>query len=109
MHPDGLPAELASLTGWIACLADARPLAHYTALLAEAGLRTTHTESHDDALTSMIETIEARLKLIRMTAPEQLATAGIDVEAVLEHTRQAAAVTADGTIGYALLVAEKST
>lgn len=107
VHPGGLPSELASLTGWIACLADARPLEQYTAILAEAGLRTTHTEPHDDALRSMIDTIEARLKLLRMTAADQLEAAGVDVEAVLDHTRRAAGAAANGTLGYALLIAEK--
>lgn len=107
VHPDGLPAELAGLAGWTACIADARPLEDYTAILNAAGLRTVHTEHHDEALRSMIETIEARLKVLRMTAPDQLADAGINVEAVLDHTRLASEATADGTLGYVLITAEK--
>ncbi|WP_235883363.1 hypothetical protein [Saccharopolyspora elongata] len=55
----------------------------------------------------MIDTIEARLKLLRMTAPGQLDAAGVDVDAVLRHTRLAAEATANGTLGYAHLIAEK--
>ncbi len=107
VHPDGLPAELAGLAGWIACIADARPLEDYTAILNAAGLRTVHTEHHDEALRSMIEAIEARLKVLRMTTPDQLADAGINVEAVLDHTRLASEAAVNGTLGYALITAEK--
>lgn len=108
-HPDGLPDELTGLGAWIACIADARPVEDYAAVLAAAGLRTIHTERHDHALRTMIDTIEARLKLLRMTAPEQLANAGTDLDAALRYTRLAAGATANGTLGYALLTAEKPT
>ncbi|WP_235883364.1 class I SAM-dependent methyltransferase [Saccharopolyspora elongata] len=49
VHPDGLPSELAGLTAWVACIADARPLEDYAAILAGADLRTTHTQRHDEA------------------------------------------------------------
>ena len=43
----GLPPELSRLTAWVACIADARPVDDYTAILGAAGLRTVHTERHD--------------------------------------------------------------
>ncbi|MBC3193925.1 class I SAM-dependent methyltransferase [Pseudonocardia sp. C8] len=107
VHPDGLPTELTGLAGWVACIADARPLDDYIAILDTAGLRTTDTQSHDEALRSMIDMMEARLKLLRMTAPDQLVAAGIDVNAVLHYTRLAADAAATGTLGYALITAEK--
>lgn len=107
VHPGGLPAELTGLAGWVACIADARPLDDYVAILADAGLRTTHTEQHDDALRSMIDKIETRLKLLRMTAPDALARAGVDTDAVLRHTELANRAVADGLIGYTLITAEK--
>lgn len=107
--PDGLPNELTGLTGWVACIADARPLHDYIAVLDAAGLRTTHTQRHDEALRTMIDIIEARLKLMRMTAPDQLATAGINIDAILHYTQLAGQATAVGTLGYALLTAEKPT
>lgn len=78
-----------------------------TAILNAAGLRTVHTEHHDEAFRSMIETIEARFKVLCMTGPDQLADAGINVEAVLDPTRLASEATANGTLGYALITAEK--
>lgn len=107
VQPGGLPEELTGLAGWIACIADARPLDDYIAILGAAGLHTTHTQHHDEALRSMIDTIEARLKLLRMTAPTQLETAGIDVDALLRYSRLAAEAVESGTLGYALVVAEK--
>ncbi|WP_199431160.1 class I SAM-dependent methyltransferase [Qaidamihabitans albus] len=103
----GLPQELTTLTAWVACIADARPLDEYVALLEAAGLRAVHTEHHDEALIRMIDEIEARLRLLRMTAPRRLADAGVDVDAVLRHTTLAREAVTDGVLGYALLIAEK--
>jgi hypothetical protein len=44
-----LPPELESLVVWIACIADAQPLAEYAALLAAAGLRIVTTEELNGA------------------------------------------------------------
>lgn len=103
----GLPAELTTLAAWVACIADARPLTEYSAILDRAGLRTVHTERHDEAIARMIDEIDARLRLLRMTAPDRLTDAGVDVPAVLRYTKVARQAVADGFIGYALLVAEK--
>lgn len=103
----GLPAELTTLAAWVACIADAQTLEGYSDTLARAGLRTIHTERHDDAIATMIDQIEARVRLLRMTAPDQLAVAGVDVDAVLRYCRAAKEAVSDGLIGYALLVAEK--
>jgi arsenite methyltransferase len=103
----GLPAELTTLTAWVACIADARPVSRYTDILAVAGLRTVRVEPHDDALARMIDQIEARLALLRMTAADHLMAAGVNVDAVLRYTAVARRAVADGLLGYALLVAEK--
>jgi arsenite methyltransferase len=103
----GLPTELTTLTAWVACIADARPVSQYTDILAAAGLRTVRVERHDDALTRMIDQIEARLAMLRMTGPGRLTAAGVNVDAVLHYTALARQAVADGLLGYALLVAEK--
>lgn len=105
--PGALPPELTGLAGWVACLADARPVEGYRALLTAAGLRLHAVEQHDTALARMIDDLEARLKLLRMTAPQQLADAGVQVEAVLRHTRLARNAVDDGRLGYTLLIADK--
>ncbi|MBH1938037.1 class I SAM-dependent methyltransferase [Streptomyces sp. AV19] len=106
--PDRLPPELTGLGARIACVADARPLAEYAAILAAAGLRTLTTERHDEAMLRMIDQIEARLNLLRITAPARLADAGVDLAAAPAVLAAARAAVADGTLGYALLTAVKS-
>jgi hypothetical protein len=103
----GLPEELTTLTAWVACIADARPVSGYTDILSAAGLRTVRVERHDDALARMTGQIQARLALLGMTAADRLAAAGVDVAAVLRYTALARRAVADGLLGYALLVAEK--
>ncbi|GAA2128791.1 class I SAM-dependent methyltransferase [Streptomyces synnematoformans] len=105
--PDRLPPELTGLAARIACIADARPLAEYAGILAAAGLRTVRTERHDQAMTRMIDQIEARLNLLRMTAAGRLAEAGVDLAAAPAVLAAARAAVADGTLGYALLIAER--
>lgn len=102
-----LPAELAGLTAWIACVADARPIREYESLLTQAGLVVTRTESHDQAMTRMIDQVEARLSMIRMTAREQAEQAGVDFNRAPAVLAAARAAIADGVLGYGLLVAEK--
>ncbi|WP_314176535.1 class I SAM-dependent methyltransferase [Streptomyces winkii] len=103
-----LPPELTGLAARIACIADARPPAEYSRILAAAGLRTVRTERHDQAMTRMIDQIEARLNLLRMTAPAKLAAAGADLDAAPAVLAAARSAVADGVLGYALLIAEKS-
>ena len=68
---------------------------------------TVSVEEHDGAMARMIEQIEARLTVLRMSAAGRLAAAGVDVDAVLRYTALAKQAVADGLIGYCLLVAEK--
>ncbi|MCX4582389.1 class I SAM-dependent methyltransferase [Streptomyces sp. NBC_01481] len=107
-QPDRLPPELRGLGARIACIADARPLAEYTDILASAGLRTITTERHDQAMVRMIDQIAARLNLLRMTAPDKLAAAGVDLNAAPAVLQAAREAVADGVLGYAMLIAERT-
>lgn len=105
--PDRLPPELTSLTAWIACVADARPLDEYARLLADAGLAVVWSERHDQAILRMLDQIEARLSLVRLTSGARAAELGVDFDrapAVLAAARSAVGA---GSLGYGLLVAEK--
>ncbi len=102
--PPGLSGDLAGLAGWVACLADARPLEEYGEILAAAGVRTVHTERHDDALARMVEEIDARLRALRMMRTAIPALADVDVDRALALCAQAAAAVEQGVAGYALLV-----
>ncbi|MEN8654830.1 methyltransferase domain-containing protein [Streptomyces sp. 21So2-11] len=106
-EPARLPPELAGLGARIACIADARPLAEYSRILAQAGLRTITTERHDSAMLRMIDQIEARLSVLRMTAPDKLTAAGVNLEAAPGVLGAARTAVADGALGYALLIAVK--
>jgi ubiquinone/menaquinone biosynthesis C-methylase UbiE len=105
--PGGLPPQLAGLAGWVACLADARPAEEYAAILARAGLETSATERHDDALHEMVEQVRARVSALRMVA--RSGVAGIDFPRVLELTDEVRRAVDDGAAGYALLVATRTT
>ncbi|WP_328876129.1 methyltransferase domain-containing protein [Streptomyces sp. NBC_00287] len=106
--PRRLPPELLGLGARIACVADARPLDEYAEILSRAGLRVTLTERHDQAMARMIDQIEARLNLLRITSPTRLADAGVDLTAAPAVLNAARAAVADGTLGYALLIAAKA-
>lgn len=105
--PDRLPSELTSLAAWVACVADARPLAAYADILTSVGLRVTSTERHDAAMVRMIDQIEARLSVVRMTAKTRAEALGLDLDQAAPVLAAARTAVADGTIGYGLLVAEK--
>lgn len=106
--PTALPDELTTLAARIACIADARPLSGYADLLTAAGLRVRYTERHDTAILGMIDQIDARLALIRMTARATAESLGLDFAQVGPMLAAARAAAAAGEIGYGLLVAEKS-
>ncbi|MBD8057160.1 methyltransferase domain-containing protein [Rhodococcus ruber] len=103
----GLPAELTDLAGWIACIADARPVDEYSRILAGAGLRTTLIETHDELVSRMIDQIQARIAVLRITAPQKLTAAGVDLERVEHYLGLVRAAVDDELIGYTLLVARK--
>lgn len=105
LDPTRLHEELQSLAGWVACLADARPVPEYVRMLGDAGLTVTHTESHDDALAKMIEQIDARLRAFRMAKIPALEN--LDFDVAYERVALAAQAVRDGIAGYSLLVAEK--
>jgi cyclopropane fatty-acyl-phospholipid synthase-like methyltransferase len=106
-RPDRLPPELTGLGAWIACVADARPLDEYAAILTAAGLRVTATERHDATIATMLDHIEARLALVRMTARDRAEAAGLDFAKAPAVLAAARAAIGDGVVGYALLTAQK--
>ncbi|MFG3406782.1 class I SAM-dependent methyltransferase [Streptomyces sp. NPDC048142] len=105
--PGRLPPELSTLGARIACIADARPIQAYAEILAAAGLRILVTERHDEAMLRMIDQIQARLSLLRITAPDRLADAGVDLDAAPAVLDAARTAVTDGVLGYALLTAVK--
>jgi arsenite methyltransferase len=105
--PDRLPDELTTLAARIACVAEALPMDGYADLIEDAGLRVTNTERHDAAFIRMIDQIEARLTLLRLTARDQIDTLGIDLDRANPVLAVARRSVADDILGYGLLIAEK--
>ena len=100
-----LPPELRTLAAWVACIADARSLAQIGALLEDAGLSVTRTETHEGALIDLLERVEVRVRAARVLAPE--AVGAESVEWGLELLSAAREAVRDEKLGYAVVVAER--
>ena len=99
-----LPAELTSLAAWVACVADARPLAEIATLLGDAGLRVEQAEPRDETLAVLLDRVAARLSIARMTGSELVAAAVDQGEQLVAAVR---AALGDGALGYGIVVARK--
>lgn len=104
-----VPPELEGLLAWVACIADARPIADYVAYLQEAGLAVTAVEPHDEALERLVGGIRTKLlgaeimvKLKKLTLPDN-----IDFEAAKGMARAASEAVRQGTLGYAIIAGAK--
>lgn len=106
--PDRLPPGLSSLAARVACIADALPMHSYESLVESVGLRIARTERHDTSILRMIDQIEARLTLLRLAAPAEVAALGLDLQRTRAATEAARAAVAEGILGYGLLVAQKT-
>ncbi|HZD64719.1 MAG TPA: methyltransferase domain-containing protein [Acidimicrobiales bacterium] len=105
LEPGHLDPALAGLAGWVACVADARPVSDYRRLLADAGLEVSVCEGHDDALAETIDRVEARIRALRMLRLPVLSSLNFDRGTDL--ARRAARMVADGQGGYMVLVATR--
>ncbi len=103
-----LPRELEGIAAWIACVADARPLDEYRALLAGAGLAVGVTETHDSALVDFVEAIRLRLFTTEiMVGLKKVDLAGIDLAAAKDIVRHTLAAAKSGVLGYSIVTAAK--
>lgn len=103
-----MPSELEGLVGWIACVADAQPIAEYAALLAAAGLRITATEEHNGALVELVNQVRTRLLGAEiMLGLNKLALPNFDIARVKDFARHALGAIRSGKIGYAIVTAAK--
>jgi len=104
-----LPPELAGLLAWIACIADARPVAEYVAYLEEARLAVSQIEPHNAALAELVRNIRTRLlgaelllKLKKLELPP-----GIDFEQAKCLAHHATGAVQTGKLGYTVVVGTK--
>lgn len=103
-----IPPELQGLLAWIACIADAQPLAEYSRYLAEAGLTPDLVEERDDALAELVHEIRGKLlgaelllKLKRIELPN------VDFEQARSMARAASDAVRARRFGYAIITATK--
>jgi len=102
------PDDLRSLLAWIACIADARPVAEYKRYLAEAGLRVTLTEPHDEALADLVRDIQAKLLGAELLVKlKQLELPLVNFDEAKALARSAARAVKSGRFGYAIVTASK--
>lgn len=104
-----LPPELETLLGWIACLADARPIEEYSSILADAGLLEITAERHDETIEDLAKSV--KFKLLGVEVLARVGKGPVPLEEVLEAkrvTKAAAASAKEGILGYALLVGKRA-
>jgi Methylase involved in ubiquinone/menaquinone biosynthesis len=104
-----VPEDLQSLLAWIACIADALPIAGYIQCLVEAGLTIDAVEPHDDALSDMVLAIREKLfgaellvKLQKIELPKS-----VDFEQARALVKSAAAAIKARQFGYAVITATR--
>jgi|SRR5215207_1382494 len=100
-----LPAPLASLAARVACVADALPLDGCAQLMRRAGLDVASVERHDDALRTMVDRAEARLRAARILRVAALEPYRSELDTAVELARLAQRAIVDGALGYALTAA----
>ncbi len=103
-----VPAELRTLLAWVACIADAQPVAEYARYLTEAGLTVTTVEAHDGALIGLVDDIRTKLLGAELLVKlQQIDLPGVDFAKAKAMARAAADAVRAGRFGYAVLVAHK--
>jgi arsenite methyltransferase len=105
VNPDAVDADLTSLAGRIACIADARPIDHTGALLEAAGLRVDAVERHDAALAATVDIVRNRLRALRLLDLPLLRS--FDIRRGIDIARRVRDVIDSGDAGYFLLTASK--
>ena len=98
-----IPAELETLAGRVACVADARSLDEYVRLLEDQGLRIDVVERHDEALVTMLDTIDARLVVAQMALPPS--GGPVDLARARGFVAMTRDVVDEGFAGYVLIAA----
>jgi arsenite methyltransferase len=99
---DRLAPELLSLDAYIACLAEALPLARTAEVFTDAGLTIERSERRDEVIAPMLERIAARLRLARLIGGGPLA--GV-IDRAERLVAAAEGALRDGALGYGIVVA----
>jgi arsenite methyltransferase len=100
--------DLATLTAWVACLGDARPLAGYVDIFSRAGFAEIRTERRDQALIDLVHGIQAKLLATDiLSAAKGLTIPGADLPTARRMASAALEAIRRKTIGYAVITAKR--
>lgn len=103
-----LARELDDLLAWIACIADAQPLACYVTHLSAANMAVRIVEDHNHVLAEFVNDIRTRLLAAEVAAGlGKLDLSSFDLGAAKKLVKQAQEVIAQGKVGYAIVTAIK--
>jgi SAM-dependent methyltransferase len=101
-----VPDELSTLLAWVACVADARPLDDYAALLTDAGFAIRAIERHDRALGDLVGGVRKRLIGVEVLSRlGQLPVPTEDVATAKRLAKSAEQAVRAGTLGYGIVTA----
>ena len=103
-----LPPELESVMAWIACIADAQPLAQYCAYLERNGLNIRQTEEHPEALEEMVRSVRSTLLATElMVSIGKLTFPNANFDEAKRVARLAHETVRQGKLSYVLILAQK--
>jgi ubiquinone/menaquinone biosynthesis C-methylase UbiE len=105
-----LPPELDTLMAWVACIADAQPVAEYTSILSQAGFAMDQPEIHDEALAELINEVRGKLLVAElMVGLKKLEVPDwIDFDQFGRLAQITAETVDQGRLGYAIFTGVKA-
>lgn len=100
--------ELDGLLAWIACVADAQPLAEYAQRLRGAGFAIAFSSPRDECLEEMVEQIRGRILVFDvLQGLGKLERLGLDLQEAKRFADAAAGAVKAKRLGYAILVGQR--
>ncbi len=104
----GLPKEIESLLGWVACVAGAGTAGEYVTTLRVAGFSEFAVEDQRDALLDMVDDVRRKLLGVELAAGlGRLSLGELDLEEGKRLARRAVELIEGGKVGYTLITARK--
>lgn len=105
---ESLPSELRTVSGWTACIADARPLVETASLFERAGFVVDELEQRDELLAELIERVDGRLRFasfLQEGIPDRFREG---LTGALDLVSTARAAVDAGVLGYGILEATRA-
>jgi SAM-dependent methyltransferase len=103
-----VPAELNGLLSWIACIADAQPIAELMAAFESAAFEVTTVETHDNCLLQMARDVQSKLLGLELLAGlKKLDLPGVDITQAKRFAGSAITAIQQGVFGYSVIIADR--